>query len=196
MVFGGGGLDVNGEFVWIHDTVVGSHARRAGDLVVLRAVGTNDYDSYIYHLAPYDSVRTLLLPTCSSEKVLAAAAAIISTSSAVFFAGGDQADYVVLERNADPIGSPAPLWCRMALVGTSAGEAILSDYVFNALHDNRRDATSKNAVRDPYERLITFTYDFLHFPSAKNPVADMHSSLATASGARPFSWLGKSPMGK
>ncbi|MGB8520582.1 MAG: hypothetical protein WCD38_10525 [Candidatus Tumulicola sp.] len=174
LVFGGGGLDVDGEFVWIHDTVVGSHARRDGDLVILRASGDNDYDRYIYRLAPYNSVRTLLLPDCSSPKVLAAAAAIVSASSAVFFAGGDQADYVVWK--GTPIQTAVQgVYDEGGIVGgTSAGEAILSEYVFDALHDNRFDATSKNAVRNPYERLISFTYDFLRFPAAAGAVADMH----------------------
>ena len=45
LVLGGGGLDVNEEFVWMHDTVAGSRTRRAADLVVLRATGNNDYES-------------------------------------------------------------------------------------------------------------------------------------------------------
>lgn len=174
LVLGGGGRDVNGEFVWIHDTVVGSHNRRAGDLVVLRATGNNDYDSYIFRLAPYHSVRTLLLPRCSSNAVLREAAAIVARSSAVFFAGGDQADYVIWKDT--PIKSAVQhVYDTGGVVGgTSAGEAILGDYVFNAIHDSRRDATSGNAVKNPYERLISFTYEFLQFPSLAGAIADMH----------------------
>src|SRR5581483_3500676 len=174
LVFGGGGLDVDGEFVWIHDTVVGSHEGRGGDLVVLRATGNNDYDRYIYRLAPYNSVRTLLLPPCSSPKVLAAAATIIRASSAVFFAGGDQADYVAWKGTPLQRAVQAVYDGSGVVGGTSAGEAVLSDYVFDALHDSKFDATSKNAVRNPYERLISFTYGFLRFPAAAGAVADMH----------------------
>ena len=174
LVFGGGGTDVDGEFVWIHDTLVGSHTRRGGDLVVLRATGDNDYDPYIYRLAPYHSVRTLLLPACSSPKVLAAAAAIVSASSAVFFAGGDQADYVVWKGTPVQAAVQSVYDAGGIVGGTSAGEAILSEYVFDARHDDRFDATSKNAVRNPYERLISFTYDFLRFPDGAGAVADMH----------------------
>jgi len=174
LVLGGGGTDVNGEFVWIHDTIVGSHDRRGGDLVVLRATGNNDYDRYIYRLAPYHSVRTLLLPTCSSSETLTEAAAIVAKSSAVFFAGGDQADYVIWKDT--PIQSAVQeVYGEGGVVGgTSAGEAILGDYVFNALHDNRRDATTLNAVRHPYERLISFTYHFLHFAPVDDAITDMH----------------------
>jgi cyanophycinase len=174
LVLGGGGLDVNGEFVWIHDTIVGSHTSRGGDLVVLRATGNNDYDRYIYRLAPYHSVRTLLIPTCSSQDVLRAAAAIIADSSAVFFAGGDQADYVVWKGTPIQHAVQSVYDSGGVVGGTSAGEAILGRYVFDALHDNRRDATSHNAVHDPYERLISFTYDFLRFPPLGDSVTDMH----------------------
>ena len=174
LVLGGGGTDVDAEFVWIHDTIVGSHSRRGGDLVVLRATGTDDYDRYIYRLAPYHSVRTLLIPTCSSMKTVTMAAHIVKESSAVFFAGGDQADYVIWK--GTPIEDTVQqLYDSGGVIGgTSAGEAILSEYVFNALHDNRNDATSKNAVRNPYERLISFTYHFLRFPPLEDTVADMH----------------------
>jgi cyanophycinase-like exopeptidase len=174
LVLGGGGTDVNGEFVWIHDTIVGSPKRRGGDLVVLRAYGNNDYDRYIYRLAPYHSVRTLLLPKCTSPAILRAAAAIVTASSAVFFAGGDQADYVIWKDT--PIrGAVQQVYESGGVVGgTSAGEAVLGEYVFNALHDNRRDATSANAVHHPYERLISFTYDFLHFAPLHDAIADMH----------------------
>ena len=174
LVLGGGGTDVDGEFVWIHDTLIGSRERRGGDLVVLRATGNNDYDRYIYRLAPYHSVRTLLLPACSSEETLREAAGIVARSSAIFFAGGDQADYVVWK--GTPIASAVQqVYDAGGVVGgTSAGEAILGHYVFNALHDDRRDANTRNAVHHPYERLVSFTYDFLHFPPLDDAITDMH----------------------
>jgi len=174
LVLGGGGLDVKQEFVWIHDTIADSHTRRAGDLVVLRATGNNDYDRYIYNLAPYHSVRTLLLPRCASPAVLRAAAAIVADSSAIFFAGGDQADYVIWKNTAIQRAVQGVYDAGGVVGGTSAGEAILGQYVFDALHDNRRDATSRNAVNHPFERLISFTYDFLHFPQLDDVITDMH----------------------
>ncbi len=174
LVLGGGGRDVNEEFVWMHDTVAGSRTRRAADLVVLRATGNNDYDRYIYRLAPYHSVRTLLLPRCSPPEALRQAADIIDRSSVVFFAGGDQADYVIWKDT--PIQRAVQqLYDRGGAVGgTSAGEAILGDYVFDAIHDFYRDATSRNAVRHPYEKLISFTYGFLRFAPLAGVIPDMH----------------------
>ncbi len=174
LVLGGGGTDVNGEFVWIHDTVVGSHGRRGGDLVVLRATGNNDYDRYIYRLAPYHSVRTLLVPVCSSAETLREAAAIVARSSAIFFAGGDQADYAIWK--GTPVQSAVQrVYDAGGVVGgTSAGEAILSKFVFDARNDVDRDANTRNAVHHPYERLISFTYDLFAFAPLHDAIADMH----------------------
>ena len=174
LVLGGGGRDVNAEFVWIHDTVAGSPHRRAGDLVVLRAYGNNDYDRYIYRLAPFHSVRTLLLPPCTPPVTLRAAAAIVERSTAVFFAGGDQADYVPWKDTALSRAVQRVYDDGGVVGGTSAGEAILGHYVFDARNDDRRDTTSVNAVNNPYERLISFTYDFFRFPPLDGAVADMH----------------------
>ncbi len=174
LVLGGGGTDVNAEFVWIHDTIVGAPSKRGADLVVLRAFGNNDYDRYIYRLAPYHSVRTLLLPTCSSAETLRTAAAIVARSTAVFFAGGNQADYVIWK--GTPIQTAVQhVYDRGGVVGgTSAGEAILGQYVFDAVAEGSGNTTTENAVRNPYERLISFTYGFLRFPALADAVTDQH----------------------
>jgi cyanophycinase-like exopeptidase len=174
LVLGGGGTDVDAEFVWIHDTIAGSPIKRGGDLVVLRSTGNNAYDRYIYRLAPYHSVRTLLLPTCAPPKILAEAAAIVAKSTAVFFAGGNQADYVIW-KNTPLQTAVQGVYDRGGVVGgTSAGEAILGDDVFDAVAEGNRDTTTDNAVHDPYERLITFTYDFLKFPVLRDVITDQH----------------------
>jgi cyanophycinase-like exopeptidase len=174
LVLGGGGTDVDAEFVWIHDTIAGSSAKRGGDLVVLRATGNNDYDHYIYRLAPYHSVRTLLIPTCANASTLKAAARIIERSGAVFFAGGNQADYVVWKDT--PIQSAVQdVYGRGGVVGgTSAGEAILGEYVFDAVAEGDRDTTTDNAVQHPWERIISFTYNFLNFPALADAITDQH----------------------
>lgn len=174
LVLGGGGTDVDAEFVWIHKTIIGSYARRGGDLVVLRSTGNNDYDKYIYRLAPYHSVRTLLLPTCASPKILSEAAAIVARSTAVFFAGGNQADYVIWKDSPIQTAVQA-VYDRGGIVGgTSAGEAILGSYVFDAVAEGNRETTTDNAVHYPYERSISFTYDFLKFPSLRDVITDQH----------------------
>lgn len=69
-----------------------------GDFVVLRATGTDAYNSYIYDLSvrnglTLNTVKTLVLKNrdASSEK---AVLEIVQNAEAIFFAGGNQDDYV------------------------------------------------------------------------------------------------------
>jgi cyanophycinase-like exopeptidase len=175
LIMGGGGLDVNAEFVWMHDTLTGSAGARGGDVVVLRATGNNDYDKYIYRLAPFNSVRTVKIPPCSSLETLADAANVINESSALFLAGGNQADYVRWKNT--PIQTAIEgVYRRGGVVGgTSAGEESLSQWMFDAVVEgNNKNVVSDNAVENPYERIISFTYDFLEFRPLVDVFADAH----------------------
>ncbi|HEX4013329.1 MAG TPA: cyanophycinase [Candidatus Cybelea sp.] len=174
LVLGGGGLDVKGEFVWIRNTIAGNARVRTGDLVVLRATGNNDYDPYIYRIAHFHSVRTLRIPTCSSAQTLAAAAAIVQRAGAVWFAGGNQADYVIWKNTPIQLAVDR-VYARGGVVGgTSAGEAILGQYVFNAVAEGDRNTKTENAVRNPWERIISFTYGFFRFPALRRTITDQH----------------------
>ena len=99
-----------------------------------------------------------------------APAPIIERSGAVFFAGGNQADYVVWKDT--PIQSAVQdVYGRGGVVGgTSAGEAILGEYVFDAVAEGDRDTTTDNAVQHPWERIISFTYNFLKFPALADAI--------------------------
>jgi cyanophycinase-like exopeptidase len=174
LVVAGGGTDVDAEFVWMHDTVVGSPSRRGGDVVVLRATGSDDYDGYIYRLAPFHSVRTIKLPPCATAQEVEQAARIVGRSSIVFFAGGDQADYVIW-KNTPLQAAVQGVYERGGVVGgTSAGAAILGRDVFDAVAEGDLQTTTDNAVHDPYERRISFTYGFLRFPALHDTITDMH----------------------
>jgi cyanophycinase len=182
LILMGGGRDVDAAFAWMHDTIAGSPTRRFGDVVVLRASGDNDYDSYIYGLARFDSVRTLLIPNCSRPETVLAAAKVIGRADALFFAGGNQANYVIWK--GTPIGDAVrALYARGGVVGgTSAGEAILGQYVFDAVAEGEKDTTSRNALADPYERLMSFTADFLAFPPLRNVITDQHFATRSRFG--------------
>jgi cyanophycinase-like exopeptidase len=174
LLIGGGGTDVDAGFVWMHDTVVGSHTRRGGDVVVLRANGSQDYDDYIYRLAPFWSVRTIKLPPCATQGDIAHAAAIVSRSTIVFFAGGDQAEYVIWK--STPLQTAVQdVYDRGGAVGgTSAGASILGRDVFDAVAEGNEQTTTDNAAHDPYERTISFTYDFLRFAPLHDTITDPH----------------------
>ena len=51
----GGGTDVDALFTWMGDRAGG------GDFVVIRASGADGYNQYVFDLAPFDSVETLVL---------------------------------------------------------------------------------------------------------------------------------------
>ncbi len=171
----GGGTDVDSAYVWMHDTITGSNATAGGDIVILRATGTNAYDSYMYALAKFNSVRTLLLPTCTPASVLAQAAAIVNQSEGVFFAGGNQADYVSAWKGTTLLTAVQNLYNRGGVVGgTSAGDNILPQYVFDAISSGNKNVYSADAVANPYEATISFSYDVLDLPILQNVITDPH----------------------
>jgi cyanophycinase len=175
LVLMGGGTDVDAAFRWIATTVAGSSSGDAGDLVVLRASGDNDYDAYIRGLGHFHSVRTILLPPCATSADLSRAAAIVSGARAVFFAGGDQANYVIWK--GTPLAVAVQhLYDRGGVVGgTSAGLAILGTYVFDAVAGDRtHDVHTADAVPDPNEPAISFTEKFLDFAPLRGVITDTH----------------------
>ena len=180
----GGGTDVDALFTWMGDRAGG------GDFVVIRASGADGYNQYVYDLAPFDSVETLVLKNraaSSDEFVLGK----IRNAEALFIAGGDQSNYVnqwkgtlledeihrLVERGV-PIG------------GTSAGTAILSEFVYSA---QNKSVTSVEALANPFSRNITLERDFLLLPTwpASSPISI--SSSAIGSDGRSRSWHGSSP---
>ena len=78
--------------------------------------------------------------------------------------------------------------------GTSAGEAILGQYVFDAVAEGNKDTTTRNAVRNPYERLISFTYGFLRFPALHDAITDQHFVTRNRFGDCWCSWLDRLQM--
>ena len=171
----GGGTDTDAAFRWTAETIAGSASRSAGDLVVLRASGDNDYDKYIFGLARFNSVRTLLLPPCSSRAEIAQAASIVSRAQSVFFAGGDQANYVIW-KGGPLTAAVQTVYDRGGVVGgTSAGLAILGQYVFDAVAGDRtHDVHTADAVPNPEEQAISFTEGLLSFPYLRNVITDTH----------------------
>jgi cyanophycinase-like exopeptidase len=172
----GGGTDVDAAFKWMQKTIAGGGP--GGDVVVLRAYGDNDYDAYIYGLARFGSVRTVLLPPCSSAADIAKAAGMVDGADAVFFAGGDQADYV--KWKGTPLESAVQaVYDRGGVVGgTSAGLAILGRYDFDAVAgDKTHDVHTSDAVADPYEAAISFTTGFFDFPPLRDTITDTHFAV-------------------
>lgn len=167
----GGGTDLDEAFQWL--------CGRAGDgdILVLRATGTDAYNPYIRKLCPkLNSVATLVIPNrlAAYDPTLAR---IIEHAGALFIAGGDQANYInfwidtpVQTAINDAIARGIPLG------GTSAGLAVMGEWAYSAQGDEPDDAdlSGAMAVADPFGARVTLVYGFLHVPALAGVITDTH----------------------
>ena len=161
----GGGTDVDALFSWMSDRAGG------GDFVVIRASGADGYNQYVYDLGNFDSVETLVLKNRSASYdsfVLRT----IANAEALFIAGGDQSNYVNYWKGTPVEDAIHELARRnVPIAGTSAGTAILSEFVYAA---QKFSATSLDALANPFNRDITLDRDFLHLPFMAGLITDQH----------------------
>ncbi|QDU71509.1 Cyanophycinase [Mucisphaera calidilacus] len=176
LLLAGGGRDVDSAMRWFRDRVNG------GDLVVLRASGSDGYNDYLYHQLPGvrpDSVQTLVIDR-RSDAYNGAVLRILERAEGIFIAGGDQADYDAYWRGTpvedvinEKVAAGTPLG------GTSAGLAILGStaYVARSL-----SIYSSEALADPYHDYATLEHDFLDVPGLEDLVTDSHFSQRSREG--------------
>jgi cyanophycinase len=96
----------------------------------------------------------------------------INHAEAIFIAGGDQSNYISYWKGT-PVQTAINERVRagVPIGGTSAGLAVLGEYVFSAMHDT---AYSKETLADPYNEGVTLTSDFLHVPYLEKTITDQH----------------------
>lgn len=161
----GGGTDVDAAFQWMINKSGG------GDFVVIRAAGTDAYNPYIYSLGTVDSVETIIITSrtgASDPFVLDK----INNAEALFIAGGDQFNYVSFWKGTPVEDAIHNLIAQNVPVGgTSAGLAILGEFVFSAQNGT---VDSSTALGDPYGRRITLERDFLVVPHLNDLITDSH----------------------
>jgi len=144
-----------------------------GHIVVLRASMTTDVADEIYReLHGAVSVETFVFHARSAaqdQHMLQS----VARADGVFIAGGDQSRYVKFWKHTDVArllddhvahGKP--------LAGTSAGLAIMGQYVFSAM--TPADVTTDLALNHPTSSDVTIDTDFLHFDVLKNYITDSH----------------------
>lgn len=166
----GGGTDLDEAFGFLCDRASG------GDFLVLRATGDDAYNPYIRELCHLNSVATLIIP--SRE---AAADPFVSDTirhaSGIFIAGGDQANYVRYWMNT-PVQTALNEAIRrgVPIGGTSAGLAVLGEYVYSAQADKPDDPNldSKTAMADPLGPRIDLVHGFLDIPVLHGIITDTH----------------------
>lgn len=185
LILMGGGPDVDDAFVWARRILAGP-ARpdgvRSGDAVVLRASGADGYDDYLYQLAGFRSVQTILLPKDAGPADFSIATDLVSRAEFVFFAGGDQSRYVAW--GATPLmAAVSAVYRRGGVVGgTSAGCAILGQYVYDAISAGSRAVTSRTALSDPFDPDISFSRRLFAFPELAGVITDTHFSARDRMG--------------
>lgn len=147
-----------------------------GDFLILRARGDDAYNPYVNGLCKTNSVATLIVADREAAED-PGAAEIIRKAEVVFIAGGDQANYIrgwkgsAVERAIDEdIAAGKPIG------GTSAGLAVLGEFVYGALGDqpDDKDLSSSQVLADPYFERVTLVRDFLDISLLKNLITDSH----------------------
>lgn len=178
LVLMGGGGDVDSAFIWMHDTIAGSRRGNGGDIIVLGASGANDYDQYFLKLAHFNSVQTLTIQRGASAKDLQTAASYVDRSQGVFIRGGDQANYVWW-KGSSLAAALKRLYERGGVVGgNSAGLAIQGEWTYDSVAADAAGAdvevTTRNAVPNPSEPIISFTHDLFDWPPLRGVITDSH----------------------
>ena len=166
----GGGSDLDEAFRWL------CNKGNGGDFLILRATGDDDYNPYVNKLCRTNSVATLVIPDRGAAQN-PAVPEIIRKAEILFIAGGDQANYIrgwkgtpVEQAINDDISAGIPIG------GTSAGLAVLGEFVYSATGDRPDDKnlSSEQVVADPYFERVTLERGFLKVPHLQNVITDSH----------------------
>lgn len=166
LILMGGGPDVDEAFTWWQSWV------DAGDVVVLRASGADGYNDCLFaDIGGVDSVETLLVDTAALADDPYVVCRV-AQAEAVFMAGGDQAQYMTLWKDRGLAEAVMTAWDRGAVVGgTSAGLAVLGEFVFAAYNDT---VYSDEALDDPYNRYMTMDLGMFGFAPLVGVITDSH----------------------
>ncbi len=97
----------------------------------------------------------------------------IRNAEALFIAGGDQSEYVKFWKGTPVEDAIEHVAAKPAPVGgTSAGMAIMGEFVYAAL--SNRSATSEDSLADPFSRHVTLDRDFVALPKLAGLITDQH----------------------
>lgn len=144
-----------------------------GHLVVLRASQGNEVaEEFHRDVGGIASVETFVFKGRGSSddpKMLAS----LAKADGIFIAGGDQARYVRYWKGT-PVAAALDAHVRAGkpIGGTSAGLAILGEYLYGAMDGG--SILSPEALADPLGPAVTIERDFLHIALLKGVVTDTH----------------------
>jgi cyanophycinase-like exopeptidase len=163
----GGGRDDDEAFKWMINRSGG------GDVVVLRATGTDAYNPYIDSLGKVNSVETLKIDSralANNDTV----AYIIRHAEMLFISGGDQSNYMKYWRGTKTVDAINYLLNvkHVPVGGTSAGCAVLGGFYYSGENGS---ITAREALTNPFDTLVkVYNNDFLHAAFLKNVITDQH----------------------
>ncbi len=146
-----------------------------GDVLVLRASGSNGYNDYFYTDlgVSINSVETIVCHNAQSANE-AYIQRRIREAEAIWFAGGNQWNYVNYWRGTaiDSLVNEAISQRNVVVGGTSAGMAVLGGRYFTAQNGT---ISSADALANPYHTSITVgTAAFFRVPYLGSVLTDTH----------------------
>jgi cyanophycinase len=166
----GGGTDQDEAFRWL------CGKGHNGDFLIVRARGKDDYNKYVNKLCQMNSVATLIVPDRHAAEQ-PRVADITRKATVIFIAGGDQSNYVKFWKGT-LLGNAINnhVLAGKPIGGTSAGLAVLGQFVYACLEDkpNDPDLTSREVLDNPYNKRVTLVRDFLQVPLLGNILTDSH----------------------
>jgi len=169
----GGGPEQKEAFRWLCGKGNG------GDFLILRAHGKDDYNSYVNKICQMNSVATLIIADRKAAQEVKVAR-IIRQATVIFIAGGDQARYVHFWKGT-PVQEAinAHVLAGKPIGGSSAGLAVLGEFVYAATEDQASDAdlSSREVLADPYNKRVALERDFLKVPGLENTLTDSHFAV-------------------
>jgi cyanophycinase-like exopeptidase len=171
----GGGTDVDAAFKWL--CVHGGN----GDFLVIRATGTDGYNRYVQRLCPStNSVATLIIDSTTSANSTFVQEKI-RQAEVLWIAGGDQSNYINFWKSTavqqllnEHIAAGKPIG------GTSAGLAVLTEFVYSALEI--AGVTSTEALANPFHAYITLDRGFVSISDLRGVIGETHFSARDRMG--------------
>ena len=154
-----------------------------GDILVLRASGSNGYNNYMNSDlgVTINSVESIVVKNkdASYDTTLHRK---IEQAEGIWFAGGNQWNYVNYWRNTpiDSLINDGIQNRKIVIGGTSAGMAILGEYIFNAKNGT---VTSGEALGNPYHNGVSIdSTKFIGLKYLDNVITDTHYSQRSRQG--------------
>ena len=142
-----------------------------GDIVIICATCTKEYNPYVPNIHPVDSVQTLKITKriASSDPFVVNS---VATADGIFFAGGDQSDYLRIW-NATPVSNAinAAIGRGVPIGGISAGLAISGQFYFSAY---KNTVVSKRAMENCYGQKIQLRQELIRYPALADTITDSH----------------------